>query len=118
MAGAYLSIPRNRDYSFSSNVAARLADVGNNLTGATLYFVAKVDPDNNTDTAVVFNLTSANGVSANTSSNIITVSINASLVPSSYNVASWEISCVTANAKFYTLDHGLLAITQPVKLTQ
>lgn len=115
MAGSYQEIPLNRDYSFTSNVATRLANVGNNLTGATLYFLAKESPEDDADSEAIINITPT----ACTTTNVITVTIprvNTNL-GTLYPKLHWEIDCLTANNLFYTLDHGLLAIVQPVRNT-
>lgn len=113
MASPYLEIPLNRDYSFTTNVASRLLALGNNLTGATLYFLAKGDPDNDEDTNNIFTITPT----ANTTTNVITVTIGRSVTDlnTTYPKFYWEISCLTANNLFYTLDQGLGCVTQPVK---
>lgn len=113
MAGAYQEIPLGRDYSFTSNVSARLTEVGNNLTGATLYFFAKEYPDTDTNAAAIIAVTPT----ANNVTNVVTVSIprvNTSL-SKTYPLLFWEISMTSANALTYTLDQGRMAITQPVR---
>ena len=115
MAGQYQSVPLGRDYSFTSNVASRLTEVGNNLTGSTLYFLAKQYPDTDLDSAAIVNVTPT----ANNVTNVVTVSIprvNTNLAQP-YPDLFWEISCLTANNLYYTLDQGRMAITQPVRDT-
>lgn len=113
MAGAYQEIPLGRDYSFTSNVSTRLTAVGNNLTGATLYFFAKEYPDTDTNAAAIIAVTPT----ANNVTNVVTVSIpkvNTSL-SQTYPLLYWELSMVSANNLTYTLDQGRMAITQPVR---
>lgn len=115
MAGAYLSIPLNRDYSFTTNVASRLANVGNNLSGGTLYFLAKESPEADGDTDTVLNVTPT----ANTTTNVVTVAIPRAQTNTGelYPKLHWEIDLLTANNLFFTLDHGLGAIVLPVRNT-
>lgn len=113
MASPYLEIPLNRDYAFSVNVASRLTELGNNLTGSTLYFLAKGEPDDDEDTDTVFNVTPT----SNNVTNVVTVTLNRTVTDlgTTYPKFHWEISCLTANNLFYTLDQGLGCVTQPVK---
>lgn len=113
MAGAYLEIPLGRDYSFTSNVAARLTEVGNNITGATLYFLAKQYPDTDANSAAILSTTPT----ANNVTNIVTVSLNSAQtnLALTYPSLFWELSMVSANSKTYTLDQGRAALTQPVR---
>jgi hypothetical protein len=115
MAGAYQSIPLGRDYTFTTNVATRLTALSANMSGATLYFMAKQYPDWDTDSQAAITLTPT----ANTTTNIVTVTIprvNTSfgnVIPLMF----WEVSMLTANNLFYTLDSGRMGITEPVKLS-
>lgn len=114
MAGAYLEVPLARDYSFTSNVASRLTEVGNNLNGSTLYFMAKQYPDTDLNAAAIISVTPT----ANTTTNVVTVTIprvNTALTQT-FPQLYWEISMLSANNLSYTLDQGLMAITQPVRL--
>ncbi len=115
MAGAYQSIPIGRDYSFTTNVAARLTEVGNNLTGSTLYFLAKETPEWDTDSQAAINVTPT----ANNVTNIVTVTIPRAntAFPNAVPLMFWEISMLTANNLYYTLDQGRMAIVEPVRLT-
>ncbi len=113
MSGAYQSVPLGRDYAFTSNVAARLVEVGNNLTGSTLYFMAKQNPEWDDNGDAIINVTPT----ANNVTNIVTVTIpraNTNLAQV-YPLLFWEISCLTANNLYYTLDSGRMAITEPVR---
>ena len=115
MAGAYLSVPLGRDYSFTSNVDARLANVSNNLTGSTLYFLAKCDIFNDDDSQAIINVTPT----ANTTTNVVTVTIPRAKtnLAQIYNLLFWEISMLTQNNLYYTLDGGRMAIGEPVRDT-
>ncbi len=112
-AGAYLEVSLGRDYSFTSNVAARLLEVGNNLTGATLYFMAKSEPSDDANSQAVIAVTP----SANNVTNIVTVSMSSANtnLGQVYPLLFWELSMTSANSKTYTLDQGRMAITQPVR---
>lgn len=113
MAGAYQEVPLGRDYSFTSNVATRLTEVGNNLTGATLYFFAKADPSVDNNAAAIIAVTPT----ANNVTNVVTVAIpsaNTNL-GITYPLLFWELSMTSANSKSYTLDQGRMAIVQPVR---
>ena len=112
MAGEYQDIPLGRDYSFTSNVAARLLEIGNNLTGSTLYFLAKEHHDDDNADAII-NVTPT----ANTNTNVVTVTIPRANTDLSqvYPLLFWEISYLTANNLYYTLDQGRMAISQPVR---
>jgi len=113
MAGAYQEIPLGRDYSFTSNVATRLTEVGNNLTGATLYFMAKEEPATDSNAAAIIAVTPT----ANNVTNVVTVSIPSTNTNLSitYPLLFWELSMTSANSKSYTLDQGRMAIVQPVR---
>ena len=113
--GAYLSVPLGRDYWFTTNVAARLTEVGNNLTGSTLYFLAKETPDYDLDSQAAINVTPT----ANNVTNVVTVTIPRANVTFANTIPLmfWEVSMLTANNLFYTLDSGRMAVTDPVKLT-
>ena len=111
--GAYQSVPLGRDYAFTTNVATRLTEVGNNLTGATLYFLAKQTPYWDANDDAILNVTPT----ANNISNVVTVTlprVNTNL-GQVYPLLFWEISALTANNLYYTLDSGRMAITEPVR---
>ena len=113
MAGAYQEVPLGRDYSFTSNVSTRLTEVGNNLTGATLYFFAKANPDTDSNAAAII----AVSPTANNVTNVVTVaipSVNTNL-GTTYPLLFWELSMTSANSKSYTLDQGRMAVVQPVR---
>lgn len=115
MAGAYYEIPLGRDFSFTSNVANRVAELGTALANATLYFMAKDEPAIEEDADAIITITPT----ANTTTNVITVTIpriNTTL-NQLYPTLFWEISMLSANSNlYYTLDQGRMAITQPVRL--
>lgn len=112
MAGAYLEIPLGRDYTFTTNVASRLANVSANMSGGTLYFLAKRDIFADADADAIL----AETPTANVNSNVVTVTIpRANTGTATVNVASWELSLLTAGNSYYTLDSGRLAIVEPVR---
>lgn len=112
MAGAYLEIPLGRDFSFQTNVASRLANVSANMSGGTLYFLAKRDIFADSDADAIL----AETPTANVNSNVVTVTIpRANTGGAIVNVATWELSLLTAGNSYYTLDSGRLAIVEPVR---
>lgn len=115
MAGAYQSIPLGRDYSFTTNVSARLTALGSNVNGATLFFLAKQYPEWDTDSQAAINVTPT----VNNITNVVTVTIPRANVTfqNTIPLMFWEVSMVTANNLFYTLDSGRMGITEPVKIS-
>lgn len=113
--GSYQSVPLGRDYSFTTNVASRLTTLGANVNGATLYFMAKQAPDWDDDTEAAINVTPT----VNNVTNVVTVTIPRANVAfaNAIPLMFWEVSMLTANNLFYTLDSGRMAVTEPVKLS-
>jgi hypothetical protein len=113
MAGAYQEIALGRDYTFTSNVAARVAALGVSIVNATFQFTAKAYPDYDGDGQAVLNtVPTANA-------NVITVTIPASDTAGglTHPLLLWEITALTAANGFYTLDAGRMAIVQPVRIS-
>lgn len=113
MAGAYQEIAIGRDYSFTSNVSARVSALGITLSGATLQFTAKAYPEDEGDGEAILTATPTQNA------NVVTVSIPASATAGglAYPLLFWEITTLTAANGFYTLDAGRMAIVQPVRIS-
>lgn len=109
MAGAYLEIAIGETYTFTSNVLLDGAPV--DLTGTSLYFLAKEDPENDTDADAIINATSfsvTNSVVTLTMANTLTGALDP------YPLLFWQLKAVTSGGNVYGLDQGRLAVVQPV----
>lgn len=116
MAGAYLEILQGDDYTFSTNVA--LDGVAQNIAGASLWFLAKGDPDNDGDDVAVINASTGSGQLAisGANNNVITMTLNGNFTANlaQANVLHWALKCQTALGFNYTLDRGRAAVCAPV----
>lgn len=120
MAGDYLYLIQGDSYTFTCNVA--VDGVAQNIYGASLWFLAKVDPDNDNDSDAIINCSTASGqiaISGNNNSTV-TISIN-SATTNNYTEASrlyWALRAETSTGNVYTLDQGLAAVVRPVVVTR
>ncbi len=118
MAGDYLSFLQGDTYSYSTTVA--LNGVAQNVFGASLWFLAKMDPRNDTDAEAIITATSANGeitVGGNNNS-VVTMSLNSDFTANlaQANVLFWALKMQTVAGAVYTLDRGRCCVAVPVVL--
>lgn len=115
MGGAYLQILQGDTYSFSTVVS--LDGVSQNITGATLWFLAKGDPDNDLDSEAVINCSTASGqISVNV--NTITISMNSDTTANyaQANVLHWALK-MQLGVTVTTLDRGRACVVTPIITT-
>lgn len=111
MAGSYLTVFIGETYVFTSNVT--LDGAAANLLGSTIRFVAKVHPEDNTDTQAIIN---AEGVVSGANNNVVTVTLTASDTAAyePHPLLYWSLACRTSENAVYALDRGRMAIEYPV----
>jgi hypothetical protein len=115
MAGDYLYILQGDSYTFSTNVA--VSGVGTDLSGATIWFLAKDDPAGADSDAIINASTTSGqiGVSG-ANNNVVTVTLNSA---TTYNYAEsnslyWSLKARTSGGFVYTLDRGRAAVRRPI----
>jgi len=114
MAGAYFNILKGDNYSLTTNVA--LGGTGVDLSTATLWFLAKGDPDD-ADADAIVNITNSNGIAiSGANNNVVTVTLNSAVTANltASNVLWWALRCNTNVGLVYTLDRGRMRVANSV----
>jgi hypothetical protein len=120
MSGAYISIIQGDTYVFSTNI--NVDAVSQNIAEASLWFLAKVDPESDDDAQARINASTASGqiVISGNNSDIVTMTLNSN-VTANYQLSPslhWALKVITAGGNAYTVDRGRAAITiTPIRAT-
>ena len=114
MAGNYLSIIQGDTYTFSTNIAVN--NVVQNIAGASLWFLAKVNRDD-VDSNAIINASTGSGqiVISGNNSNVVTMTLNANTTANytQSNVLYWALKAQTSVGANYTLDRGRCCVMLP-----
>ncbi len=118
MSGSYLSILQGDSYQFSTTVA--IDGVAQNIAGASLWFLAKQNPEWDADADAIINASTGSGqitIGGNNNS-VATVTLNSN-VTANYvqaNILFWALKMQTVAGAVYTLDRGRACVAVPVVL--